>query len=48
LWQVQARQDPSFDHYISCDISYINNWSIWLDLKIIVRTVGVVCSGTGS
>jgi exopolysaccharide biosynthesis polyprenyl glycosylphosphotransferase len=48
LWQVQARQDPSFDNYISCDISYINNWSIWLDLKIIVRTVGVVISGTGA
>jgi len=48
LWQVQARQDPSFDNYISCDIAYINNWSIWLDLKIIVRTIGVVFAGTGS
>jgi exopolysaccharide biosynthesis polyprenyl glycosylphosphotransferase len=48
LWQVQARQDPSFDNYISCDIAYINSWSIWLDLKIIVRTIGVVLAGTGS
>ena len=48
LWQVQARQDPSFDSYISLDVAYIENWSLWLDIKIIVRTVGVVFSGTGS
>ena len=48
LWQVQARQDPSFDSYVSLDVAYIENWSLWLDLKIIVRTVGVVFSGTGT
>jgi len=48
LWQVQSRQDPSFDSYISLDVSYIENWSVWLDIKIILRTVGVVLAGTGS
>lgn len=48
LWQVQARQDPSFDSYISLDTAYIENWNIWLDIKIIFRTVGVVFAGTGS
>jgi exopolysaccharide biosynthesis polyprenyl glycosylphosphotransferase len=48
LWQVQGRQDPSFDSYISLDVTYIDNWSIWLDLKIIARTIGVVFAGTGS
>jgi exopolysaccharide biosynthesis polyprenyl glycosylphosphotransferase len=48
LWQVQARQDPSFANYISLDVAYIENWSLWLDLKIILRTVGVVFAGTGS
>ncbi|MDE3149641.1 MAG: sugar transferase [Acidobacteriota bacterium] len=48
LWQVQARQNPSFDSYISLDVAYIDNWSIWLDLKIIVRTIGVVFAGTGT
>jgi exopolysaccharide biosynthesis polyprenyl glycosylphosphotransferase len=48
LWQVEARQDPSFDSYISLDTAYVENWSLWLDLKILVRTVGVVFSGTGS
>ena len=48
LWQVEARQDPSFDSYISLDTAYVENWSLWLDLKILARTVGVVFSGTGS
>jgi exopolysaccharide biosynthesis polyprenyl glycosylphosphotransferase len=48
LWQVQARQDPSFDTYISMDVAYIENWSIMLDLKIIAHTVGVILNGTGS
>jgi exopolysaccharide biosynthesis polyprenyl glycosylphosphotransferase len=48
LWQVQARQDPSFDSYISLDVTYIENWSIWLDLQIIMRTIGVVFAGTGT
>jgi exopolysaccharide biosynthesis polyprenyl glycosylphosphotransferase len=48
LWQVEARQDPSFDSYISLDSAYVDNWTVWLDLKILARTVGVVFSGTGS
>jgi lipopolysaccharide/colanic/teichoic acid biosynthesis glycosyltransferase len=48
LWQVQARRDPSFDSYVSLDVTYIEKWSIWLDLKIIMRTIGVVLAGTGS
>jgi exopolysaccharide biosynthesis polyprenyl glycosylphosphotransferase len=48
LWQVQARQDPSFDNYISLDVAYVDNWSILLDLKILLRTVAVVLAGTGS
>jgi lipopolysaccharide/colanic/teichoic acid biosynthesis glycosyltransferase len=48
LWQVQARQDPSFDQYISLDTAYVDNWSLWLDMKIMAKTAGVVLSGTGS
>jgi lipopolysaccharide/colanic/teichoic acid biosynthesis glycosyltransferase len=48
LWQVQARQDPSFDTYISMDVAYIENWSLMLDLKIIAHTIGVILNGTGS
>jgi exopolysaccharide biosynthesis polyprenyl glycosylphosphotransferase len=48
LWQVEARQDPSFDSYISLDTAYVENWSLMLDLKILIRTFGVVVTGTGS
>lgn len=48
LWQVQARRDPSFDSYISLDLMYVENWSLWLDIKILARTLGVVLAGTGS
>lgn len=48
LWQVQARQDPSFDSYISLDLEYIENWTILLDIEIMFRTISVVITGTGS
>jgi exopolysaccharide biosynthesis polyprenyl glycosylphosphotransferase len=48
LWQVQGRSDPSFASYVSLDVTYIDNWSIWLDFKIIMRTIGVVFAGTGT
>ena len=48
LWQVEARQDPSFDSYISLDTAYVENWNLLLDLRILARTVGVVLGGTGS
>ena len=48
LWQVEARQDPSFDSYISLDTAYVENWNLMLDMRILARTVGVVISGTGA
>jgi exopolysaccharide biosynthesis polyprenyl glycosylphosphotransferase len=48
LWQVEARQDPSFDSYISLDTAYVENWNLLLDVRILARTVGVVLGGTGS
>jgi exopolysaccharide biosynthesis polyprenyl glycosylphosphotransferase len=48
LWQVQGRRDPSFASYVSLDVTYIDNWSMWLDFKIILRTIAVVFAGTGT
>jgi exopolysaccharide biosynthesis polyprenyl glycosylphosphotransferase len=48
LWQVEGRSDPSFEEYIDLDTKYVKTWSLWLDLKIILRTVNVVLAGTGS
>jgi len=47
LWQVEARDDPSFDSYIQLDSRYVREWSIWLDLKIMLRTLHAVLNGTG-
>ncbi len=47
LWQVAARKDPSFESYIALDTQYVDNWSVWLDCKILVRTIGVVLAGSG-
>lgn len=48
LWQVQARHDPSFAKYIALDTAYVENWSFWLDLRILAQTANVVLRGTGS
>ncbi|HEY5382022.1 MAG TPA: sugar transferase [Acidobacteriaceae bacterium] len=48
LWQVEARQDPSFDSYISLDTAYVENWTFMLDMRILARTIGVVLAGTGA
>ena len=48
LWQIEARQDPSFDSYISLDTAYVENWNLLLDIRILARTLGVVLAGTGS
>ncbi len=48
LWQVQARHDSSFARYIALDTAYVENWSFWLDLKILLRTAHVVIRGTGT
>ena len=47
LWQVRARQDPSFSRYLALDLAYVENWSFWLDLKILIKTAEVVVRGTG-
>lgn len=49
LWQVSGRNAISdFDEWVRLDLEYIENWSLWLDVKILVWTVGAVFRGTGS
>jgi exopolysaccharide biosynthesis polyprenyl glycosylphosphotransferase len=47
LWQVTARRDPSFERNMALDLEYIENWNLWLDLKILARTLPVVLGGDG-
>ncbi len=39
LWQVEGRSQTSFDDMVRLDIRYVQTWSLWLDLKILVKTV---------
>jgi lipopolysaccharide/colanic/teichoic acid biosynthesis glycosyltransferase len=49
LWQIRGRNRISrFDDWVAMDLEYIDKWSLWLDFKILIRTVWVVIAGTGS
>jgi lipopolysaccharide/colanic/teichoic acid biosynthesis glycosyltransferase len=48
IWQVTTRNESTFEERVNLDVEYVRNWSPWLDLYILARTVGVVVAGTGS
>lgn len=49
LWQISGRNDlRDFREWVRLDLEYIDNWSLWLDLKILLRTVPVVLMGSGA
>lgn len=48
LWQISGRNDTSYEERVAYDHYYINNWSVWMDLWILGRTVPVVLSGYGA
>ena len=48
LWQINGRSEVGFDHWIALDLEYIDRWSLWLDLEILLRTFPAVCRGTGA
>jgi exopolysaccharide biosynthesis polyprenyl glycosylphosphotransferase len=45
LWQVRGRRDPEFDRWEEADLEYIDKWSLWLDLRILVRTLSAAVQG---
>ena len=48
LWQVSGRNEiVSFDDWVKLDLEYIRTWSLWLDFKILLKTVAVVVVGSG-
>ena len=49
LWQISGRNNVSdFKDWVRLDLEYIDNWSLWLDFKILWRTVPIVLAGTGA
>ena len=48
LWQVEVRSEGDIEVQQELDTYYIRNWSLWLDCYILVKTIGVVMTGTGA
>ncbi|MDI6908007.1 MAG: sugar transferase [Thermoanaerobacterales bacterium] len=48
LWQVSGRNDVDFDGRLYLESWYVRNWSLWLDLTLLLRTVSVVLARRGA
>lgn len=48
LWQINGRSSISFQKWMELDLQYINEWSLMLDLKVLLKTVPAVIRGTGA
>jgi exopolysaccharide biosynthesis polyprenyl glycosylphosphotransferase len=48
VWQISGRSNTTFERWMEMDNEYIDNWSFWLDLKILVKTVPAVLLGRGA
>jgi lipopolysaccharide/colanic/teichoic acid biosynthesis glycosyltransferase len=48
LWQVEGRSRTTFDDMVRLDLRYIRNWSLWLDIRILFKTVFVVLNWNGA
>lgn len=48
LWQVSGRSELSFEERIELELYYAQNWSFWLDIRILFKTIGVVIKKTGA
>lgn len=47
LWQVEGRSSTSFDEMVRLDLKYMREWSLWLDIKIVLKTPWVAFTGKG-
>jgi exopolysaccharide biosynthesis polyprenyl glycosylphosphotransferase len=48
LWQVNGRNELTFEEWMRLDLEYIDNWSLWLDVKIAFKTIPAVLFGRGA
>jgi lipopolysaccharide/colanic/teichoic acid biosynthesis glycosyltransferase len=48
IWQVTSRNESTFEQRLQLDVEYVRNWSPWLDLYVLARTLPVVVGGTGT
>jgi lipopolysaccharide/colanic/teichoic acid biosynthesis glycosyltransferase len=47
LWQIEGRRETEFDHWVRKDLEYIDRWSPWLDVEIILRTIPAMIRAEG-
>jgi exopolysaccharide biosynthesis polyprenyl glycosylphosphotransferase len=48
IWVLEGRSHVDFNRWMQLDLKYIDNWSLWLDAKIFLRTIPIVLSGRGA
>ena len=48
LWQINGRSSIAFEEWMKLDIKYMDEWSLWLDVKILARTIPAVVKGSGA
>ncbi|HLV60507.1 MAG TPA: sugar transferase [Fredinandcohnia sp.] len=48
IWQVSGRNEIDFEDWMKLDLAYIDQWSLWLDIKIVLRTIPAVIFGRGA
>jgi exopolysaccharide biosynthesis polyprenyl glycosylphosphotransferase len=48
LWQINGRSSIQFDKWMELDMEYIDRWSVWLDMQILIRTIPAVLRGSGA
>jgi lipopolysaccharide/colanic/teichoic acid biosynthesis glycosyltransferase len=48
LWQVSGRSDVSYEERVKLDMHYVRNWTIWMDLQILMQTVPAVLRARGA
>lgn len=48
LWQAGGRNLIAFEQWMELDLEYIDQWSLWLDVKILIKTIPAVARGVGA
>ena len=48
LWQVSGRNDTTYDERVSLDIKYIRNWTLWMDITIVFKTIVIIFNPKGA
>jgi lipopolysaccharide/colanic/teichoic acid biosynthesis glycosyltransferase len=48
LWQVSGRSETTYEQRVAMDVHYVRNWSVWLDVYLLAKTLGVVLRKQGA